>query len=77
MKKWSKQTSEDVLVIIREYEEIIRTKKKNITATAFQHGRVLKRFKEKETFLFFYLFFFYFILFIYFFFLSQQNTSSN
>ena len=36
--------------IIREYEDIIKTKKKGIINVAFYQGQIFKRFKEKEKF---------------------------
>lgn len=42
---------EDTAAKIREYKEIIRTKKKNIIFIAYQQGKVFKRFKEKENFI--------------------------
>ena len=41
------EKSEDAVFIIREYENIIRTKKKNIIRIVYQQGKVFKRFKEK------------------------------
>ena len=36
--------------IIRQYEDIINTKKKGIINVAFYQGQIFKRFKEKEKF---------------------------
>ena len=36
--------------IIKEYEEILRAKKKGIIVVAFYQGKIFKRFKEKEKF---------------------------
>ena len=36
--------------IIRQYEDIIKTKKKGIINVAFHQGQIFKRFKEKEKF---------------------------
>ena len=33
---------EDVAVVIKQYEDIIRTKKKNIISTAYYRGKVFK-----------------------------------
>ena len=40
---------EDAAAIIKQYEDIIRTK--NITSIANHQGKVFKRFKEKEKFI--------------------------
>ena len=39
---------EDVAAIIKQYEDIIRTKKKNIIFIAYHQGKVFKIFKDKE-----------------------------
>ena len=39
---------EDVVDIIKKYEEILRTERKGIIAVAFHQGKVFKCFKEKE-----------------------------
>ena len=36
--------------IIKQYEDIIKTKKKGVINVAFHQGQVFKRFKEKEKF---------------------------
>ena len=41
---------EDAADIIREYEEILRAKKKGIIMIEFYQGKIFKRFKEKEKF---------------------------
>ena len=35
---------------MRQYEDIIKTKKKGIINVAFHQGQIFKRFKEKEKF---------------------------
>ena len=42
------EKSEDASAIIKQYEEIIGTKTKNIVSIAYHQGKVFKRFKEKE-----------------------------
>ena len=37
--------------VIKQYEDIIRTKKKGIISTAYHEGKVFKRFKDKENFI--------------------------
>ena len=44
------QDPEKAAEIIREYEDIIKTKKKGIINVAFYYGQIFKRFKEKEKF---------------------------
>ena len=44
------QDPEKAAEIIRQYEDIIKTKKKGIIKVAFHQGRIFKRFKEKEKF---------------------------
>ena len=68
--------SEDVLVIIREYEEIIQTNKKYYWHSISTRQSV-EKIQGKRDFLIFLFILFYFILFYFFFFLPQQNTSSN
>ena len=41
---------EDSAPIIRQYEDIIRTKNKNIISIAHHQGKVFKRFKDEEKF---------------------------
>ena len=45
------QKPEDAAAVIKQYEEIIRTKKKGTTTIAYQQGKVFKRFKDKEKFI--------------------------
>ena len=44
------QDPEKAAEIIRQYEDIIKTKKKGIINVAFHPGQIFKRFKEKEKF---------------------------
>ena len=44
------QDPEKAAEIIRQYEDIIKTKKKGIINVAFHQGQIFKRFKEKEMF---------------------------
>ena len=44
------QDLEKAAEIIKQYEDIIKTKKKGITNVAYHQGQMLKRFKEKEKF---------------------------
>ena len=39
---------EEATIIVKEYEHIIRKKKKNIISVAYQQGKVFKRFKEQK-----------------------------
>ena len=41
---------EDVAAIIKQYEDIICTKNKNIMSIAYHQGKVFKRIKDKENF---------------------------
>ena len=41
---------EEAINIIKEYQDIIKTNKKNIIFFAYQHGKVFKRFKENGNF---------------------------
>ena len=51
MRKMKKQRNRrDGAAIIKQYEEIICTKKKNISIT-YHQGKVFKRFKDKEKFI--------------------------
>ena len=45
------EKSEDAATIIKQYEETVRTKKRNIVCIAHRHGKVFRRFKEKEKFI--------------------------
>ena len=42
---------EDAAAVIKQYEDIIRTKKKNIISIAYHQGKVFKRFKDEEEFI--------------------------
>ena len=44
------QDPEKAAEIIRQYEDIIKTKKKGIINVAFHQGQIFKGFKEKEKF---------------------------
>ena len=44
------QDPEKAAEIMRQYEDIIKTKKKGIINVAFHQGQIFKRFKEKEKF---------------------------
>ena len=44
------QDPEKAAEIIKQYEDIIKTKKKEIINVAHHHGQVFKRFTEKEKF---------------------------
>ena len=44
------QDREKAAEIIKQYEDIIKTKKKGIISVAFHQGKVFKGFKEKEKF---------------------------
>ena len=41
----------DGAAIIKQYEEIIYTKNKNIISITYHQGKVFKRFKDKEKFI--------------------------
>ena len=41
---------EDAADVIKQYEEILRTKRKGIISVAYHQGRVFRRFHEKEMF---------------------------
>ena len=45
------QKPEDAAAVIKQYEEIFRTKKRNIISIAYHQGKVLKKFKDKEKFI--------------------------
>ena len=45
------EKAEDAAAVIKQYEDIIRTKKKNIISIAYHQGKVFKRFKDKEKFI--------------------------
>ena len=42
------QKPQDAANMIKQYEEILRTKRKAIIAVAFHRGKVFKRFKKKR-----------------------------
>ena len=42
------QKPEDPAAVIKQYEEVIRTKKKGIVSIAYHQEKVFKRFKDKE-----------------------------
>ena len=42
---------EGAAAVIKQYEDIIRTKKKNIISIAYHQGKVFKRFKDKKKFI--------------------------
>ena len=42
---------EDVAAVTKQYEDIIRSKKKGIISIAYYQGKVFKRFKDKERFI--------------------------
>ena len=42
---------EDAADIIKQYEEIPRTKRKDIISTTYHQGKVFRRFWEKEKFM--------------------------
>ena len=44
------QDLEEAAKIIKQYEDIIKTKNKGIINIAYHQGQVFKRFKEKENF---------------------------
>ena len=45
------EETEDAAAVIREFEEIIKSKKKNIVWSAYQQGKVFKKFKENAKFI--------------------------
>ena len=44
------QDPEEAAKIIKQYEDIVKTKNKGIINVAYHQGQVLKRFKEQEKF---------------------------
>ena len=46
-----KQKSEEAAEVIKQFEYIIKTKKKEIISIAYYQRKVFKRFKEKESLL--------------------------
>ena len=45
------QDPEDAADLIKQYENIIRTKKKGIIQTTYHQGKVFKKFEDKEKFI--------------------------
>ena len=45
------ELAEKVANIIKQYEEILRTKRKGIISVAYYQGKLFKRLKEKEKFI--------------------------
>ena len=45
------QKPEEAADIIKQYEEILCTKRKGIISVAYYQGKIFKRFKEKEKFI--------------------------
>ena len=45
------QKPEDAAAVIKQYKEIIRTKKKRIISIAYHQGKVFKKFKDKKKFI--------------------------
>ena len=45
------QQPEEAVKVIKQYEGIIKTKKKGIISIAYYQGKIFKRFKEKEKFI--------------------------
>ena len=45
------QDSEEAATVIKEYEDMMQTKKKGIINIAFHQDKVFKRFKDKEKFI--------------------------
>lgn len=41
---------EKVAITVKEYEDIIRVKKKNIISLVYQQGRIFRKFKKKKKF---------------------------
>ena len=42
---------EEAAKVIKQYEDIMKTKKKGIISIAYYQGKIFKRFKEKEKFI--------------------------
>ena len=42
---------EDAAAVLKQYENIIRTKKKNVISTTYHQGKVLRRFQNKKKFI--------------------------
>ena len=47
----AEKPEDDATTIIKQFEDIICTKKKNVISIAYHQGKVSKRFKDKEKFL--------------------------
>ena len=45
------QKPEDAAAVIKQYENIIRTKKKGIISIVYHQGKVFKNFKDKKKFI--------------------------
>ena len=45
------QKPEEAAAVIKQYEDIIRTKKKDIISIAYHQRKVFKKFKDKEKFI--------------------------
>ena len=45
------QKREDAAAVIKQYENIIRTKKKGIISIVYHQGKVFKNFKDKKKFI--------------------------
>ena len=46
-----REKPKDAAAVIKQYEDIIRTKKKNIISILYHQEKVFKRFKDKEKFI--------------------------
>ena len=46
-----RRETKDTAAVIKQYADIIRTKKKSIKFIAYHQGKVFKRFKDKERFI--------------------------
>ena len=46
-----RRETKDTAAVIKQYADIIRTKKKSIISIAYHQGKVFKRFKDKERFI--------------------------
>lgn len=42
---------EKVAITVKEYEDIIRVKKKNIISLVYQQGRISRKFQKKKKFI--------------------------
>ena len=45
------QKPEEAAAVIKQHEDIIRTKKKGTISTAYHQGKMFKNFKDKEKFI--------------------------